>query len=135
MCSQDKAGPSRACFVFANTFDLRLYTRYNTNMGTHDIIIGSCQWVLVLALLFSIWGRERMYITGPITAVALTVMAGTFVSMEFWNATAACGSAALCWYCIAARAVHKHFKKTELPVGVIPYRVKISTERKQPWVL
>jgi hypothetical protein len=73
-----------------------------------DVVIGISQWSLVAALLFSVFlSGDRMYVTGPITAIALTVMAATFISMEFWNATAPCMTAALCWYVISYRALRR----------------------------
>lgn len=71
-------------------------------METADIILGTSQWALVAALLFSL-RRDRMEWTAAITAIALTVMAVTFLCMKFWNAGAACAAAALCWYVLTLR--------------------------------
>lgn len=106
-------------------------------MPIHDIILGACQWVFVLALIFSL-GRDRLWITAPITALGLTVMAVTLGTMAFWHSMAACAVAALCWYVIASRAVCRRFKRRRDPESVKFGRIRVSRSgfsigKDEPW--
>ena len=101
-------------------------------MAVQDIIIAVCQWVFVLALLFSVFRRERMEWTGPITAIGLSIIAVVFASMGFWHSTASCGVTAICWWIIGVRAVVRRMKE---PRPVSAYNVKFGRKGKEPWAL
>lgn len=79
-------------------------------MNIPDIVLGACNALLVLALLASLT-RERVHITGPITALALYVMACAFAAMGSWPSVGPVVLMAVLWTIIGGRALAKHFKQ------------------------
>lgn len=96
-------------------------------MPTQDIVISACQWTFVFALFFSVFRRERMERTGPITAIGLTVISITFATMYYWQSCIASAVSALCWWVIGIRAVIRVRKENK-------QKIEALTKGK-PWAL
>jgi len=76
-------------------------------MPWQDVVIGFVQWVLFLALLPSIWSPHKPALLSSIVmAASLSVLAFTFFTLGYWNATIALVANVLGWVVLGVQRYH-----------------------------
>lgn len=82
-------------------------------MAWQDIIIAIGQWVFLLALLPSIFGKDKPALaTSILTGVVLAVFAVTFATLSFWTSAISSIIVSGAWFMLAAQKyrINKHGK-------------------------
>ncbi len=75
-------------------------------MVWQDVVISIGQWIFVVALLPSVFGKDKPALsTSLITGAVLAAFAVTFATLLFWNSAISAAILSLTWFVLA---VQKH---------------------------
>lgn len=68
-----------------------------------DWVIAACQWIFALALIPTIRhpSAKPPFLSSILTAVLLTVLGATFITLELWNSALSSFAVAIAWYILA----------------------------------
>ncbi len=83
------------------------------NMAWQDIIIGAGQWVFLLALLPSIFGKDKpALMTSLLTCVVLAVLAFAYATLALWVSTISAMLVSSAWLTLAVQKyrINRHKK-------------------------
>ena len=82
-------------------------------MAWQDIIIAAGQWVFLLALLPSIFGKDKPALaTSILTGVVLAVLAFAYATLMLWISTLSAILVSLGWFTLAAQKYRMDSHKT-----------------------